>query len=310
MTRFILRVFSFTMMIVVAGCADGAEPSGESASSIAAEPAGSASQELEQLRITKAADGVEVASFRSIGRASPPAPRVAGLEQAAPLQIVAPTGAMLIRTGESRLEVDSLELSIAAVERAAASVDGWIAESSVSLGEHEYRSGRLVIRVPADRWDELVTGLRTIGEPRHFSTSTQDVGEQFVDLNAQLANAQRVETRYLELLRTRTGSLEDLLAVERELSRVRERIETLQGRLRYLGERVAVSTMVVHLDQRTTLLATPPGPNPLREALRDAWANFIGVIAAAIAMAGGLLPIVVPLGVIGWAWKRRRMAGA
>ena len=151
-----------------------------------------------------------------------------------------------------------------------------------------------------------MTGLRTIGEPRHFSTSTEDVGEQFVDLSAQLANAERVETRYLELLRTRTGSLEDLLAVERELSRVRERIETLQGRLRYLGERVAVSTMVVHLEQRTALLATPPGPNPLVEALRDAWANFIHVLAGSIALAGGLLPLLVPVGAVAWWWKRRR----
>lgn len=222
------------------------------------------------------------------------------------LSTASEAGAMLIRTGESRLEVDSLSAAIAALERAAAAADGWIAESSVSLGEHEHRSARLVVRVPAARWDDLVAGLRSIGEPRHLSTATEDVGEQFVDLNAQLANAQRVEARYLELLRTRTGSLEDLLAVERELARVRERIESLQGRLRYLGERVAVSTMVVHLEQRTPILAADPGPNPLKEAVREALRNFVAVVAGTIALAGGLLPVAVPLLAFAWWWRRRR----
>ena len=275
---------------------------------MAADASENASLELQQLTREKVA-GPAPAPPRSIaGRfaAGAAAPDVSPPPPPAVQSPVAAAGAMLIRTGDSRLEVDSLPAAIAAVERAAAAADGWIAESSISLGEHERRSARLVVRVPADRWDELVAGLRSIGEPRHLSTSTQDVGEQFVDLNAQLANAQRIEARYLELLRTRTGSLEDLLAVERELARVRERIETLQGRLRYLGDRVAISTMVVHLDQRTAILAADPGPSPIREAVREALRNFVAVIAATIALTGGLLPLAVPLLALAWWWRRRR----
>lgn len=309
MMRTVPAAIALLTLLMSLGCSDSANQSAVEDSEMMADASAGAAAELAQVAAEKTLDLTALAQPRSLaGRFAPAAPAPAVRE--APAQVVqtpaTAAGAMLIRTGESRLEVDSIATGIAAVERAAAAADGWIAESSVSLGEHEHRSARLVVRVPAARWDDLVVGIRSIGEPRHLSTSTEDVGEQFVDLNAQLANAQRVEARYLELLRTRTGSLEDLLAVERELARVRERVETLQGRLRYLGERVAVSTMVVHLDQRTPILAADPGPNPLREAVREALRNFVAVIAGTIALAGGLLPLAVPLLALAWWWRRRR----
>jgi hypothetical protein len=245
----------------------------------------------------------------AIGFAAAPA---ADAQAEAPLPQILPVGSadstrsMIIRTGESRIQVDSLEASVAAVERAAAALGGWVSHSSLQLGEEQWRTARLEVKIPADRWEGLIAGLERIGELRQLTTATEDVGEQFVDLTAQLANARRLEERYLQLLENRTGTLEDLLAVERELARVRERIERTQGRLRYLGERVAVSTMVVNLEEATALLATGPDSEPIRDALRAAWRNFLGVITGGIALLGVVVPVGALLALALWGWRRAR----
>jgi predicted nuclease with TOPRIM domain len=204
------------------------------------------------------------------------------------------------------VEVDSLEVGIRAVERAAMTVGGWVAHSSLSLGEREHRQARLELKIPSARWGELLTGLERVGDLQQLSTATEDVGEQFVDLTAQLENARRLEERYLQLLETRTGTLEDLLSVERELARVRERIEMMQGRLRYLEQRVSISTLVVNLHEPVDLLAIGPDEQPIRDAFRAAWANFLGVITGGIALLGGALPLAMLGAALLWGWRRSR----
>lgn len=227
--------------------------------------------------------------------------------QAAPSDSVV-ANSMIIRTGQAQVQVDSLEAGIAALERTAEALGGWVAHSSIDLGERQWRSAQLELKIPSARWDDLLTGLSGIGELRQLTTSTEDVGEQFVDLTAQLGNAEWLEARYLRLLQTRTGSLEDLLAVERELARVRERIESLQGRLRYLGNRVAVSTLHVSLAEPVNLLGVSPESQPLRDAFSAAWANFLAVITGGIALLGGVLPIALILAGMLWGWRAIRRA--
>ncbi|MGE0555392.1 MAG: DUF4349 domain-containing protein, partial [Gemmatimonadales bacterium] len=144
-------------------------------------------------------------------------------------------------------------------------------------------------------------------------TSSQDVGEEYVDIEARIGNARRLEERLVIMLATRTGKLEEALAVERELARVRESIERLEGRLRYLGARVAESTITIELYEPAPLVGNP-GSNVMVEALRQSWRNFVEVTAAGIAMLGGLLPVGLVLGLIGFGvrrrWQRRRTAAA
>ena len=72
--------------------------------------------------------------------------------------------------------------------------------------------------------------------------TAEDVGEEFVDVSARMENARRLEQRLVTLLASRTGKLSDVLAVERELARVREDIERYEGRLRYLRAHAATSS--------------------------------------------------------------------
>lgn len=217
---------------------------------------------------------------------------------------------MIIRTGTASVEVDSLETAIAAVQRIAASLGGWVGNTSLSAGEHEVRSATIELKVPSARYDEALAGLRPIGTVETVNSNAEDVGEEFVDLTARTANSRRLEERLITLLATRAGKLEDVLNVERELARVREEIERYEGRLRYLKTRVATSTLTVTVHERAPLVSPTPGENIIGEAFKDAWRNFVRFVAAFIASLGTIIPVAILLGVGALAWRRYRPSRA
>ncbi|HEX6751266.1 MAG TPA: DUF4349 domain-containing protein [Longimicrobium sp.] len=213
---------------------------------------------------------------------------------------------MIIREGTATVRVDSLEIAIAQVQQLAQRLGGYVANTSMRTGAENAREASLELKIPSARWDQALGGLKPVGKLESQQTSTEDVGEEYVDVTARMQNARRLEERLVTLLATRTGRLEDVLAVERELARVREEIERYEGRLRYLRSRVSMSTLTVVLHERYPVLS--PGHNPIVDAFAEAWRNFVGFLAGFIAMLGWLVPLVLVLGailwVLRWFWRR------
>jgi hypothetical protein len=179
---------------------------------------------------------------------------------------------LLIRNGAAIIEVDSIDVAIAAVRAAAQRVGGYVTNVAVQSGEQHVREATLTLRVPATRFDEALSGLEPIGDVESVNVSAEDVGEEYVDVEARIANSRRLEERLVDLLARRTGALEDVLAVERELARVREQMERLEGRLRYLRNRINLSTLTVTVHEPRPLMAESvgqPGRNIDRIARRD-----------------------------------------
>jgi hypothetical protein len=207
-----------------------------------------------------------------------------------------PASRLVIRTGQAGIEVDSLEPALDLLRVAATRVGGFVGNANIQTGRNQVRQATVEIKVPAGRFDDLTDGLRPLGRVEFLNVGAEDVSEEFVDLTARTDNARRMEDRLLGLLATRTGKLQDVLAVERELARVREEIERMEGRLRYLKTRAQLSTLSVALHEPPPLVSPSPGRNPLAEAVREAWRNFVGVMAAGIASLGYLVPVLV----LGW----------
>jgi uncharacterized protein DUF4349 len=203
---------------------------------------------------------------------------------------------LIVRTGQAGIEVDSLEPSMAELRRIVQRIGGFVADASVQSGRNQLRSATLQLKVPASRFDDLTQGLEPLGRLQFVNVSAEDVSEEFVDLTARVANGRRLEDRLVELLRTRTGKLQDVLSVERELARVREEIERMEGRMRFLKTSVQLSTLSVNLYEPAPIVASHPGRSVIGEAFKTAWRNFVGVLAGAIASLG----FVVPVGVFGW----------
>jgi hypothetical protein len=134
-------------------------------------------------------------------------------------------GVMVIRTGQASVEVDSLENSVAQLRQLAGRLGGYLANSAYQAGSAQYRSASIELRVPSERFDELVNGVSPLGKVEYVNVTAQDVGEEYADVAARITNGKRLEGRLIELLANRTGKLQDVLEVERELARVREEIE-------------------------------------------------------------------------------------
>ena len=224
--------------------------------------------------------------------------------EAPPQQPEVAPGSMLVRTGEASLQVDSLEIGIARIRDVARRTGAVIANTSMEGGKQQTRAASLELRIPSERFDEAVNGLAPIGKVESVSVTVQDVGEEYVDVQARVANARRLEQRLVELLATRTGKLADVLTVERELARVREQIERYEGRMRYLRTRASISTLSIGIHEPYPIVAEHPGERPIRDAFVQAWRNLVGVTAGLIASLG----VVIPLGilVVGLALLARR----
>ena len=229
----------------------------------------------------------------SAGEADAAKGRVEGAEESSQQPEVTP-GSMLVRTGRASLQVDSLEIGIARVRDVARRTGAVIANTSMEGGKQQTRAASLELRIPSERFDEAVNGLAPIGKLESVNVTVQDVGEEYVDVQARVANARRLEQRLVELLATRTGKLADVLTVERELARVREEIERYEGRMRYLRTRASISTLSIGIHEPYPIVAEHPGERPIRDAFVQAWRNLVGVTAGLIAALG----VVIPLGIL------------
>ena len=240
------------------------------------------------------------ASVVADGAASDPVDAVADQ----PTDVRAEPESMLIRTGTASIQVDSLDVGIARVRSIAAQAGGYIANSAIETGADQVRSATLEIKTPATAFDRVVSGLSPVGKLESVTVTAQDVGEEYVDVQARIANGHRLEDRLIALLATRTGKLKDVLDVERELARVREEIERHDGRLRYLRAHTALSTLTVTVHEPPPVLVDRPGDHPLADAARQAWRNFVALVAACIASLGVLIPVAAIAAVI-WRIARR-----
>lgn len=235
-------------------------------------------------------DAAATASANTASGAAPAEPAQGPAQ--GPASTTLPT--MIIRTGQASVEVDSLEVGIAQVQALARRMGGFIANTQIQSGDNQMRSAMLEIKLPAARFEQAVSGLQPLGRVESVNVTAQDVGEEFVDVSARVANARRLEERLVQLLATRTGKLEDVLTVERELARVREEIERYEGRLRYLRTRAAISTLTVTVHE-PPVIGQYPSSNPIAAAFGEAWRNFIDFVAGFISLLGTLVPLALVL---------------
>jgi hypothetical protein len=253
------------------------------------------------------------AASGNMALAEAPAPSDASAEPGMPSSRSAVSdsviSSMIIRTGQASVQVDSLERGIRAVRALATHVGGFVANSSISSGNEQMHTATLEIKIPATHFDDAINGLQPIGTLESVSVSAEDVGEEFVDVAARAENGHKLEQRLIDILGTRTGKLSDVLAVERELARVREDIERQEGRMRYLRTRAAMSTLSVTVHEKAPVVAGTGSFGVIADAFRQAWRNFIGFVASLIAAMGVLLPLAAIVAVIGWLVWRARRAG-
>src|SRR5437667_330261 len=186
-------------------------------------------------------------------------------------------------------------------------IGGYVANTTMQTGRGQLRSASLEVKVPAERFDEGLAGLAPIGKLESVNVNAEDVGEEFTDVTARMGNAHRLESRLIDLLATRTGKLKDVIDVEQELARVREEIDRYEGRLRYLRAHAVLSTLTIYVHEPLPVVGRA-GSSVIGEAFKQAWRNFVALVAACIRGLGIVIPLSV-LATAGWLSLRRWQKG-
>ncbi len=219
---------------------------------------------------------------------------------------------MIIKSSYIELEVETgkFEEKLFTVSNLAEQNNGFVSHTeSYSDAEGNISSGRIIIRVPAQMFDFILDEVRDLGTVRHISISGQDVTEEYVDLESRLKNLEAQEEVLLNLMEE-ARTVSDSIEVQRELSMVQGDIEVLRGRLNYLDDLVAFSTIEVYVSEPPTIRETPGWGfvDALRSGARGAVRVFDGMITALIVISPVLVLIAIIL-VIVWAiikGRRRR----
>ncbi len=164
---------------------------------------------------------------------------------------------LIVRIVDLALEVDDVERRMSDVSGVAASRNGWV----VSESRASRHSGTISIRVPSAQLDDAVRAISALGlEVLSLSSTSQDVTEEYFDVQSRITNLNVTRDSLRELL-SREGELEDILAVQQEITRVSEEIEILEGRKRYLEQTSATSLINVRLELVPGTMNADAGPD-------------------------------------------------
>jgi hypothetical protein len=218
----------------------------------------------------------------------------------------------IIYTAQMELVVEDFASAEQEIGQLIKAQDAYIAKSDIRGSPGSPRQGTWTIRVPADRFEALREALLKLGELQRTNIDSQDVSDEYYDLDARIKNKKVEEERLLRHLDKSTGKLEDILAVEREISRVRGEIERQQGRLKYLSQMTALTTVTVTLHERKGYVP-PAAPTFATSVGRtfegsvETLAGFGKGVALVIVALVPWLPVLAVLGLLGWLVVRRRV---
>jgi hypothetical protein len=209
---------------------------------------------------------------------------------------------MIVRTANVKIIVDDTSKVVEAVTKSIEAAGGYVSDSNI-WREGELLRARLTLRVPADKLTSALGAIRGVAKRVENETiASADVSQEFVDLESQVRNLEATEAELRELLkvaRVSSKKAADVLEVHQQLTVVRGQIEQAKGRMRYLSQVAAMSTIA--LDVVPDAIAQPvvePGWQPL-VVVKDASRALVSLLqrlaTAAIWFVIYLLPVLCML---------------
>lgn len=189
----------------------------------------------------------------------------------APSQQSQPQQRLIIKDGNMTITVDDTETAVNQATDLAVSSGGYIISQTVFDDPQGFRYATMRLGVPVDSFEVVMRALRNIGEVTNESASGEDVTDQFFDLSSRLDNLTATRDRLRDFLND-ANDVDEALRVNTELRQIEEEIAVIQGRLNYLADRAAFSTIDLTLNPivpTPTPTATPTAtPIPTAEGWR------------------------------------------
>jgi hypothetical protein len=280
-----MRKLVFIVLVVLAavagtGCSSGGEDGGGAAGATIGDEAGGAARSAVAGEVTGADEAL-----------SSPQRNVSGVPEIGPQIVQTSSVRLAVRRGRFDETVDE-------ARSIAAGLGGFVVSSSASQGSGERLvRGTLVLRIPAKSYADAMKSLAGLGRVEGRQENGQDVSQEYVDLRARIRQLQAVESQLLQLL-DRTDTVGEALAVQQQLSQVQLDLEQARGRLQFLGDQVAFSTISLELHERVLPVPKSSGG---RFGIVDAWskaaAGFLAVLGWTFVVLATAAPLVLLLAV-------------
>lgn len=188
---------------------------------------------------------------------------------------------------------------------------GYIAGTDAQAGpatqaqDSQIRTGIINFMVPAAHFDSTIDELAKVGKVQSEHITGTDVGAQYVDLRARLANAQAQRDAMLALL-GKAQNINEIIAVQNQIGQITAQIEQLKGQIKYLDDNTAFSSISVTMTESGAPVRTAPADSwGFATALNDAAHNFVTTINYVVTGLGAIGPFLV-LGILGFLFLRWR----
>jgi hypothetical protein len=217
-------------------------------------------------------------------------------------QVLPQADKKIIKNGNLNLKVDRVDAAAAKIAEIAKGNSGEVFSSNFYQSSRNVKSGTVTVKVPVVNFEKTFAEIKKVATlVLQESTSGQDVTEQYVDLKAQLVNKQAEEQSFLKIL-DQAQKIDDVLAVTRELARVRGTIEQLQGKMKYLESQTDMSTILVSLteDANITVVDSWRPWQVVKESLNSLVKGLEGFVDSLIRFIVVVIPFLIIWGAIFW----------
>ena len=209
----------------------------------------------------------------------------------------------IIKDGRLGVKVFELKKAKNRIDTLVINNGGYYANEEFNNSDYE-SSFLLKIRIPSNRFEKLIIDIETgEGEIIYKKIEARDVTDQFIDLETRLKNKKNYLIKYSEILE-KAKTVKDILEIEEEIRGLEEEIESVEGRLKYLNDLVAYSTLDLHLtkDKDFKFKSTKRAKftEKLKQSLSKGWFGFIDFILFIIK----IWPFWIVLSILLYAWKK------
>ncbi|MDQ2692940.1 MAG: DUF4349 domain-containing protein, partial [Chloroflexota bacterium] len=233
---------------------------------------------------------------------------------------------MIIKNADIRLMVQDTDIAIDRATQVVGDAGGYIVSSRVwyqDYYDHSLKYATVTIGVPVDEFERTLVRLRDLALRVVDETAAgDDVTEQYVDLQSQLTNLEATRSRIQEFLQD-AKTIDEALRINQELANLEAQIEQIKGRMNYLDDRAAFSTITINFEPEFPALTPTPTATPVPTATPIPWnpgqtlddatgtvtVLYQGIANFMIWLVVVIVPVVLPPAIILWAlwkWMNRR----
>ena len=208
----------------------------------------------------------------------------------------------IIKQGEIRFETADVNGTKSFIVQTVRELNGYISKENAYNYNEQYEH-TLTIRIPADKFDLLLNNIsENVDKFDRKNIDVLDVTEEYIDIEARIKTKKELQSKYIELLK-RATKVDEILNIEREIGNLQTEIESVEGRMRYLKDKIAFSTLTVTYYQKTI---SPFGfSTKFIDGIKNGWSVFLWFI---IGLSNLWVFIIVAVGMIYFIrmWRKKR----